>query len=407
MAWLRVVLCLVLMFGASGIAWAQSGAPSLVLTNVNLVDGVNPRVRQDVTVYLRDGRVERVRSGRPTRLPADATILDLNGRWLMPGLIDAHVHFQRIDDARRALSAGVTTARSLGAPRYADVAIGNAHRGGDVSTPDLLAAGYHVRRQLHPAFFEDNPSLVRLRSGVSNAASVRSVVRANAEGGANVIKLMATERAGDPRQDMMVRDLDDDMLRAAVAEARARGLPVAAHAHTDEAVSAAVRAGAQTIEHGTLSGPATLRLMRARRTCLVPTLSFWLDMSEDGGSYSGAELRERAARMLPHARTMVRQAADAGVLIAAGSDMRYDGVSTHTIVDEMEALAASGLPASDVIRAATSRAARCIGIQRRTGAVRVGMEADLLVLSADPTTDLGALRQIDLIINDGRISYRR
>jgi imidazolonepropionase-like amidohydrolase len=405
--WVRVFLSTLLMVGIPGIARAQASPPPLVLTNANLIDGVSSRARRGVTVYLRNGRIERIRAGTPERLPPDAGVLDLGGRWLMPGLIDAHVHFTGVDDARRALLAGVTTARSLGAPHYLDVEIRNAHRAGDASAPDLLAAGYHVRRRLHPGLFEDFPDLAPLISGVANAAAARSVVRANAERGADVIKLMATERAGDPQQDMLARDLDGDLLRATVGEARARGLPVAAHAHTDEAARDSVRAGVQTIEHGTLIEPATLRLMRARRVCLVPTLSFWLDMADAGGSYDSPILRERAERMLPRAQGMVRRAASASVLIAAGSDMRYDGVSRHTIVDEIEALAASGLSNIGAIQAATSRAARCIGIARRTGAVRAGLEADLLVLSRDPRADLSALRQIDIIINDGQIAYRR
>jgi len=407
MSWLRVLLCTFVMFAAAGLARAHPSPTPLVLTNVNLIDGVSPRVRRGVTIYLRDGRIERIRTGRPARLPPDATILDLGGRWLMPGLVDAHVHFGAIDDARRALRAGVTTARSLGAAHFADIDIRNSHRAGEVSAPELLGAGYHVRRRLNPALFEDSPDLAVLRDGLTDAAAVRAVVRLNAERGADVIKLMATERAGDPRQDMLARDLDDDQIRAAVLEARARGLPVAAHAHTDQAAQASVRAGVRSIEHGTLIEPATLRLMRARHTCLVPTLSFWLDMSDGGGSYDDPVLRERAALMLPRARTMVRLAAAANVQIAAGSDMRYDGVATHTIVDEITALADSGLSAMDAIHAATSRAARCVGVARRTGAIRAGLEADLLVLPADPTIDLGALRQIDIIINNGQIAYRR
>ena len=404
---IRVWLCMILLLTASGPALAQRAAPLLVLTNATLIDGVSSRDRRGVTVYLREGRIQRISTGPPRHLPPEATVLDLGGRWLMPGLIDAHVHLQDMDDARRALIAGVTTARSLGAPHYVDADIRDAHRAGDARVPDVLAAGYHVRRELNPAIFEDRPDLVGLRNGVRDAAGARLVVRVNAQRGADVIKLMATERAGDPNQDMLARDLNDDELRAVVQEARARGLPVAAHAHTDEAALAAVRAGVQSIEHGTLMEAGTLRLMRTRRTCLVPTLSFWLDMSDGGGSYDNPILRRRAAVMLPRARSVVQRAADADVLIAAGSDMRYDGVSAHTIVDEMEALARSGLSTSDAIRAATSGAAQCVGIARRTGAVRVGLEADLLVLPADPRVDLSALRRVDIIINDGQIAYRR
>ncbi|HYD88432.1 MAG TPA: amidohydrolase family protein [Vitreimonas sp.] len=375
-------------------------AHPIVLTNATLLDGVHAQPRRNATVVIRDGRIDAVHTGGRFRAPSDAETIDLAGLWLLPGLIDAHVHLADRDGARAALQAGVTTARSMGAPRFSDVALRELHRSGARDIPEILAAGYHVRRRPHEAVAIDFPELAGLRT---DAAGVRRLVRANAQRRVDVIKLMATERAGDPAQDFLVRDLDDETLRAAVAEASLTGLPAAAHAHTDEAARAAVLAGVRTIEHGTLTSASTLRLMRSRRVCLTPTLSFWSDMDDHGGSYDRPELRARAQAMAPRARATVALAAQLGVMIAAGSDMRYAPPSNRTIVDEMADLHASGLSRAAAIRSATAAAARCLGIHHRTGAIRRGLEADMIVLRSDPYSDLAALRDIRLIVNDGHI----
>ena len=119
---------------------------------------------------------------------------------------------------------------------------------------------------------------------IAGSAAVRKVVQANARRGAQVIKVMATERAGTAETDFRRRALNDEELRAAVEEAARAGLGVAAHAHTDDGAHAAVLAGAKTIEHGTMMSESTLALMRQRQLCFVPTLSFWADMAEPGGN---------------------------------------------------------------------------------------------------------------------------
>ncbi len=377
-----------------------AAARPLALAHANVLDGVSAKPRYDVTLLI---EARRIRAILPSgsRIPGHVRVIDLNGAWVVPGLIDAHVHLRDEESAKRALRAGVTTARSLGVDHFIDVKMARRHAAGAADLPDLIGAGYHVRPRLADAFFADFPALAPLKAGLADADAAREAVRANASSGVAWIKVMATQRAGTADTDFRLRALSDDQLSAATAEAKRRGLPVAAHAHTDDGVRAAVLTGVRTIEHGTAVSPTTLRLMRARRVCLVPTLSFWADMAAPGGEYDHPALARRAREMFPIARRTVRHARRARVMIIAGSDMRYDRTSTLGIADELMLMRQSGLDAHQVLRAATSFAAACLGVSHRTGAIRTGMEADLVVLGGDPTKDLSVLKRPNMVINDG------
>lgn len=381
---------------------AAAPPPALALTRANVLDGVSARAHRNVTVLIEAGRIRAILpSGSP--VAGDVRAIDLNGGWVLPGLIDAHVHLRDEESAKRALRAGVTTARSLGVDHFIDVKTAYRHAAGAADLPEVIGAGYHVRPRLAEAFFADFPTLGRLKAGLADDDAVREAVRANANSGVAWIKVMATQRAGTPDTDFRLRALSDDQLSAATAEAKRSRLPVAAHAHTDDGVRAAVLAGVRTIEHGTATSPTTFRLMRARRVCLVPTLSFWADMAAPGGEYDHPILAARAQEMFPVAKTTVRQARQARVTIIAGSDMRYDRTSPLNIADELVLMRQSGLDANHVVRAATSLAAACLGVGNRTGSIRVGMEADLVVVSGNPLADLTVLKRPLMVVNDGKL----
>ena len=378
----------------------------LILQHATIIDGVTSDVRRDMTIVLRGSRIESVSAAGPVSRRG-ATVIDLQNRWLLPGLIDAHVHFRDLAGARAALARGVTTARSLGVDRFADIAIRERHHAGASDLPDILASGYHVRRRLSDAFFLDFPQHRSLVSGLSGAADVRVAVRAMVERRADVIKVMITQRAGLTDSDFRARVLSDDEVAAAVDEATKAGLPVAAHAHTDEAARVAVRAGVRTIEHGTLLGAETLALMRDKNTCFAPTLTFWVDMLEPGGESDHPTLAARAREMLPVARTAVARATKSGVRVVAASDMRYDSSSVLGIAHEVAELARSGMSPLAALQSATSVSAACLGIGGRTGAVKAGLEADLVVLDRDPIADLRAVEHPVLVVNDGQIAVDR
>lgn len=408
MMWIKLLAAVgaVAMLQTPGEAPTPGEQPVLVLTNANLIDGVGLQPRRGAAVIVRNGRIEAVTPAAGP-VPANARVIDLGGRWLLPGLVDAHVHLRDLESARLALRSGVTTARSMGVDHFADVGIAELHRAGATDLPHVVASGYHVRRRLSDALFIDFPRLIPLRNGLAGPAAVRQVVQANASRGARVVKVMATERAGTADADFRRRALGDEELRAAVEEAVRFGLPVAAHAHTDDGARAALLAGVRTIEHGTLMSESTLVLMRERRACFVPTLSFWADMLEPGGEYDGAALSIRARAMQPRVRSTVAAAARLGVRIAAGSDMRYDAGSVYRLADELVELTRSGLTPMAAIHAGTSSAAACLGLGEQTGTIRAGLEADMIVVDADPTRDVAALHDPVLVINDGAVALDR
>lgn len=396
----------VVIIGLASVATSASVQTSpdvLLLTGANLIDGISARPLRDMTVIVRAGRIERIARGA-VRAPDGAQVIDLGGRWLLPGLVDAHVHFRSVDSARTALYSGVTTARSLGVPHFADMDIRQRHRNGASDLPDVLSAGYHVRRRIAPEFFLDAPQLGQLAKGLSGPEDVRLAVREMVARGADVIKVMVTERAGVLETEFLRRDLNDAELGAAVEEAKSAGLAVAAHAHSADGVRAAVLAGAGTIEHGTLVTRETLALMKSRGVCLVPTITFWQDMMTPGGEYDHPTLAARATAMLPRVREAAALAWAMGVSLAAGTDTRYEASSGGNQADEIGELVGAGVPPMAAIKAATSAAAGCLGIGRRTGAIGPGLEADMIVLERDPLQDLRSIRNVVMVINDGRVA---
>lgn len=403
-ATLWIILWCGISIAAPRAASSQANTDHIVFLRANVIDGVSDRALMNATIVVRGGRIERI-SSVALDPPSDARVIDLNGRWMLPGLIDTHVHLRALSSARRALRSGVTTARSLGVNHFTDIGMRELHRGGAIDLPDVLAGGPNIRRRLADEFFLDTPQLSALMEGVKGPDDVRQIVRALIQRGVDVVKVMTTERAGLLETDFRRRVLTDAELAAAVEEATRAGIPVAAHAHTDEGARAAVLAGVRTIEHGTLVSPETFALMRERGTCFTPTLSFWEDMRDVGGEYSDTALATRAGEMLPRARTATVASVNANVRLTAGSDMRYEADHDRRMADEIEALVESGVHPMGAIRAATSTAAECLGIGRRTGSITAGKEADLIVVDLDPLGDIRTLRNIRLIVNNGRIAF--
>jgi len=273
----RVLLLTLLAAAVDAKVSAQSTEKVLVLLHANLIDGVSSEPVHDATIVVRGARIENV-SSKPASLPAGAEVVDLKGRWLLPGYVDAHAHLFDIAAARRALQYGTTTVRVMGVNNFADVGIREPHNGGMTDLPGVVAAGYQIRPDLAKAFagfLLDFPTMSRFASGLRGSDNLRSIVRAYAEHHVDLIKVLATERAGTPDTDPRKRTFTDEELASIVDEARKLGLPVAAHAHSDEGARGAVLAGVRSIEHGTYLTDETLQLMKTRVTYFDPTISTW------------------------------------------------------------------------------------------------------------------------------------
>jgi imidazolonepropionase-like amidohydrolase len=383
-------------------------AQDLDLVNATLVDGTGAAPRNGVTVSVRGGKI--VALGE--RVPAAAAgvrRIDLGGRYLLPGLIDAHTHIESPAAALRALQSGVTTARVLGDTNLQAMGTRNLIRAGHVPGPELLVSPGHIRPRPGMAFFMVYPQFGDAIEGeLRGPDRIAAATRAFIAQGADVIKVGASERAGLANTDPRKSELTEDEMRAAVTEASKAGLYVAAHAHGREGVAAAVRAGVRSVEHGTWVDDATLAEMKRRGTYFVPTLAVMSPLGDpQGNSAEDVALQLRTQSMMGPLRAAVRKARGLGIVVATGTDSSYadkDDTGRIRIAHEIAILREDiGYTALESITAATLNGARVLGIESRTGTVRPGMEADLVVYDGDPLADSRTFFEPRLVISDGRI----
>lgn len=391
------------LIACASVAQAQSTTVT-ALTRAHVVDGVSATVIRDATIVIRDGRIESIRAGGAA--PAGATVIDIGGRYVAPGLIDAHTHIATLANARRALFSGVTTVRSASVPAFQDVVMREQARAGQIIAPDVLATGVFVSPNLGETLLAD-ARLGVLAGGVTTPEQLRLLVRVNLDRGVDWIKTRGTERAGLPDTDPRKQVYDERELRAIVEEAATRGIPVMAHAHGDEGAYAAVAAGVRSIEHGTYLSDSTLRLMKQKGTWLVPTLSTIVDLTQPGGDYDDPVLLLRGQHMAPRIEETIRRARALGVRIATGADTDYGPESVTRISHEVMRFAGLGFTPVEALASATSGAAELLGIAARTGRIAAGLEADLIVLERNPLEDPGALQDVLIVITDGRVVLNR
>ena len=399
--------CLLLLIGLLGLypRPASSQMEMLVLTNANVIDGSSESPSLGRAVVVDDGRI--VSSVAADAAPSGGVVHDLKGKYLLPGLVDAHVHIGSTSQARRALRTGITTVRSMGTGNYADVGLRELAAKGIIESPEILAAGYHVRTHPAESLFINDPSLSDLWSGVHGADAYRRVTAANLERGVDWIKITSTERAGLPNTDPRKQTMTVDEITAVVDEATNRGVPVACHAHGDEGGRAAVLGGVHSIEHGTYLSEETLTLMKERGTFLVPTVAVVEDLMNPGGDYDDPVLQVRGRHMLPRVMEAVRTAHRLGVKIVAATDTGFRPDSTLTLQHEIEALTKCGLSPMEAIQAATSVAAELLEIDDRTGTIRQGYEADLIVVDQNPLENILSLQDVLLVVNNGKVVLDR
>src|SRR5262245_42511414 len=387
---------------------AAASAQDFDLVDATLVDGTGAEPQKSVTVSIRNGRIASITPG--ARKAADgAREIDLKGRYLLPGLIDAHAHIESPAAALRALQSGVTTARVLGDTNLQAIGTRDLIRLGHVPGPELLVSPGHIRPKPGLAFFTTYPQFGDAIDGeLRGPERIAEATRALIAKGADVIKVGASERAGLPGTDPRKLELTEDEMRAAVAEASEKGLHVAAHAHAREGVANAVRAGVRSIEHGTWVDEGTLAEMKRRGTFFVPTLAVMSPLAEPRGHSDGdVVLQLRTPYMFSALKSAVRRAHALGVPIAASTDGTYDDSDdtgrvrvAHEIGLYRELVGMSPL---ESIKAATQDGARALGIDSRTGTVRVGLEADLVVYEGDPLADSAMLFEPRLVVSDGEV----
>ena len=403
---------------------------AVVLRHARLIDGTGAPPRADVDVLVRDGAIAEV--GEGLLAPADAHVLDLQGRTLLPGFIDAHVHMgaspppsyaqgvaddQRrtladralvgVANARRTLDAGFTTVRNVGGT-LADRALRDAIAGGTIVGPRMLVANHAIgitgghcdgTNAMHPDLW---PQGQDYRHGVADGPEeIRKAVRFQIKHGADVIKLCATGGVMSQGDAVGVSQLEPDELRAAVEAANRAERKVAAHAHGNRGIRDAVEAGVHSIEHGSILDRETVKMMVERGTFLVPTLYVASAVEEqaDAGTLSD-ESAAKARWIAPKMQASFALAYEGGVKIALGSDA---GVFEHgDNGKEFAAMVAQGMTPMDAVVAGTSRAAELLGLDN-VGRVEAGMLADLVVVDGDPLQEIHVLERPAMVMKGGVI----
>lgn len=374
------------------------------------------------SLAVADGRIAASTPRRDP--PAGAEAIELPGHYLLPGLIDCHVHLTSRTDtadpyeaarrteaevaldcaaaARRTLFAGVTTVRDLGGWNYAEMAVREAGRKGDLPTPRMFLAGKLLSEPTAAADYY--PGMYDLCGDVADvvAGAERQLAR-----GANVIKVMATGAMLSPEnEDFRATQFTREQLAAAVGVASKKSAHVAAHAHAKEGIRNAVIAGAASIEHGTFADEDVLSLMVEHGTYLVPTLCVAAAMMRETHIRDSMTAHERA-RLVDNDeqhRRAVALAHRIGVPIAMGTDAgtpgNHHGDNAQEIV---EMVTRAGLSPAAAITASTISPAGLLGQADHLGSLDVGKRADVIAVGRDPLDDITALQDVVFVMKDGAV----
>jgi imidazolonepropionase-like amidohydrolase len=401
----------------------------LVLRAGRLVDVEAGQVLRDRRVLVRGETIVAIEPDRGDA-PAGARVLDLRDATVLPGLIDCHTHlvdelqsasaaaplersaaqqaFIGARHARRTLLAGFTSVRDVGTWRvFVDTALRDAIDEGLVLGPRMAVAGTYVTRSAGAGDLTGLPrDLVLppdLRAGVANDASeVRQRVRELLNGGADFIKIMATGAVLTRGNRPGVPEFSEAELRAAVEEAALFGARVTAHAHGAEGLKNAVRAGVQSIEHGSLVDDEGLALMQARGTWLVADIYNGDYIAREGRRQGWPEEYLRKNDETTEAqRQGFRKAVRAGVRVAYGTDA---GVYPHgENARQLAYMVRYGLTPMQALRAATLDAARVIGWEQRVGSLAAGKLADVIAVRGDALADVGLLERVTFVMKGGQV----
>ena len=400
-----------------------AAAETVHITAARMVDVESGRMVPYPMITVTDGRITGIGDARTVRMSADAKVINLGDKTMLPGLIDMHVHltslaeiggyrtYQYTDsfwgavgvaNAAKTLNAGFTTVRNVGSADFQDVGLREAIDEGYVPGPRVVTAGWAIGAT--GGHCDDNalpPSLDRKTPATVNSPDEgRARVRWLHKYGAQVIKICATGGVFSLGDSVGGQQLSLEEMKAIADEAHMLHIKVAAHAHGDEGIRTAILAGIDTIEHCSLASDETIKLAAARKTW------FSMDIYNDDyilatGTSNGTEqesLDKEKAIGLKQRQTFQR-AVRAGVPMVFGSDA---GVYPHGDNGRQFAkMVEWGMTPTQAIQAATTNAAQALGRTGDVGAIAVGRYADIIAVAGDPTVNVRLLEKVDTVIKGG------
>jgi imidazolonepropionase-like amidohydrolase len=405
---------------------APAAAETVVVHAGHLITDASRPAAGPSTITISDGRITAVADGL-NPAPAGARLVDLSGKTVLPGLIDAHVHLTGnpgepfwneavnseewntlvgVHNALVTARAGFTTVRDLGSGRLNGFALRRALAEGLIPGPRMLAAGQALSTiGGHGDVSGFRPEVAAALDGHNTCTGpdeCAAKVREAAKLGADVIKFHATGGVLSQGDKGLGQAFTDAEMKAICDTAHNLGLKVAAHAHADAGIAAAVRAGVDSIEHGTFASAATIRLMKERGTVFVPTLMAFTGIRERLGKNIYTPIVEEKVRMtLNEVGKAARLARAAGVPIVFGTDA---GVYEHgrNAQEFGQLVDLVGMSPAEAIASATTGAARLLGLENEVGRIAPGYSADLIAVSGDPLRDVRALEHVDYVMVRGK-----
>lgn len=396
---------------------AHNGAGTVVVSGGTLVDGTRREPLPGATIVVRDGLVAEVTAGRAAGLRAGAEVIDARGKWIVPGLIDMHVHYHPGWMDALFVRHGVTTVRDVGSGLNSILELREDSRPPGVARPRIFACGPLI----------DGPSPrhgIGISVFVQTVAEARAVARRLLDRGVDCLKIY--------------EQLTPPLVEAVVREAEAARVPVTAHLRDTTALQA-LEIGVRGLEHAfgfdacdeTVAAQVVRRVVE-RGAYVVPTLAVTEQVSRlrspeqetmpllgeipparrqywrATAAATSLDRAAGAARRLGCLKLFVTRLQSAGGRVVAGSDTSnpyvIPGASLHR---ELELLVEAGLSPREALAAATRTAAEFLGQAQTLGTLEAGKTADLVVLGADPVASIAAIRHIEVVIRDGRVVWRR
>jgi imidazolonepropionase-like amidohydrolase len=395
-----------------------------VIQNLTLIDGTGRAPLSDARILIRDGKILYAGpASGSSGSKEDVISVDLGGEFVLPGLIDAHVHLSGsgeadsqfhvedgamalkiLSNAQKNLAAGITSVRDLGGWNELEFVVRDWIKRREFAGPRMCLAGRFV--SITEAGADYYEGMYRVADGVNE---IRKAVREQVKHGADLIKIGVTGAVLVEKGVPGITHFNEDEIRALVEEAQKFGCGVAAHAHGADGIMKAIKAGVRTIEHGTFlyQDPMAIRFMAEHGIFLVPTLKVGWDILLAKESNIPGWIMEKNKALQGEAELSLKMAYEAGVPIAMGSDvgtpLNYHGENAL----EIHWMGQAGMSGMDAIVAATGNAARALGWDAWMGTLETGKAADLIVVDSNPLDDLRVLadkRHLQFVMKDGMIA---
>lgn len=387
--------------------------------NLNLNDGTGKEVSKEAYIKVEDGIIKEIGNGSNVKFEESSQIVDLDGAYVMPGLIDCHTHItlpgtanpgpvmmtsNRTDmtimamkHLEKFLENGVTYIRDVGDVDHIGLELKKHLMNGDVKGPGIHSAGLAITMT--------GGHIHQIGSEADGVEEVRKATRKELKAGADVIKVVASGGVTTPGGDVNSYQFNVDELKAAVLEAHKAGRKVCAHCHGNQAIKNAITAGIDSIEHATLLDEEAVEMLVNSGSYIVPTLGAVENIVINGEAGGIPKFMvEKASQMAKQHKKSFQMAYQAGVKIAMGTDagtsLNAHGVNSPI---ELERMVKAGMKPMDAIVAASKTASELIGIEEQYGTLEPGKFADFLVLSENPLDNIKTVQNVKSVYQKGKL----